>query len=289
MRGTKTIVVLGNCQAQMLEGILALAGQDVTVKRLPPVFEIGEQERAEVIAAFEKADHIFAQRVSQDYHLEWVRPDWLRATFPHKVLIWPNIYFDGYFPDIHYIYRAPYGKVQGPLDDYHLRRVFDAHKAGRTVASAVDSITKGDLRLDQNAFEKSLGQLTLREQDVDVKISDFVADEVGQRRAFYTPNHPFNFLLVEMARRLADRVDLLFSMERAETFGYALDKIYIPIYSAIIRSQSVKFAETAGYLGRQVDVATSQIIAVGAQKTYTPVELVEQFYRIYDAVFAGQR
>jgi hypothetical protein len=289
MRETKTIVVLGNCQAQMLESLMALASQDVTVKRLPPVFELGEQNRAEVVAAFEKADHIFAQRVSQDYAIEWVRPDWLRATFPHKVLVWPNIYFDGYFPDIHYIYRAPYGKVQGPLDDYHLRRVFDAHKAGRTVASAVDSVTRGEPRLDQNAFEKSLAQLRLREQDVDVTISDFVADEVGRRRAFYTPNHPCNFLLVEMARRLADRVDLLFSMERAETFGYALDKIYIPIYSAIIRSQSVTFAETADYRGRSVESATSQSIAIGDQKTYAPVELVEQFYRIYDAVFASAR
>jgi hypothetical protein len=78
-------------------------------------------------------------------------------------------------------------------------------------------------------------------------------------------------------------------MERAETFGYALDKIYIPIYSAIIRSQSVTFAETADYRGRSVESATSQSIAIGDQKTYAPVELVEQFYRIYDAVFASAR
>ena len=135
MPQTKTVIVLGNCQAQMLEGIISQASHDVAVMRLPPVFELTEQDRPTIIAAFEKADYIFAQRVSEDYHLEWVRPSYLRGTFPHKTLIWPNLYFDGYFPDAQYMYRAPYGKLQGPLDDYHLRRVFEAHKAGRTAAS----------------------------------------------------------------------------------------------------------------------------------------------------------
>jgi Polysaccharide biosynthesis enzyme WcbI len=289
MAQTKIVVVLGNCQAQMLEGMLGHAGQNVTVKRLPPVFELTEQDRPTVVAAFEKADHIFAQRVSDDYHLEWARPSHLRENFPHKALIWPNLYFDGYFPDAQYMYRAPYGKVQGPLDDYHLRRVFEAHKAGRTATSAVESIVRGDPKLDTNAFEKSFDQLTLREKDVDVIISDFVRSEVGRRRSFYTPNHPFNTLLVEMARRLADRVDLLFSMERAEAFPYSLDRIYIRTHPSIRASYSLPFSEPETYLGRKVETITPDTIQLGAEQHYTPAELVDEFYRLYDNVFANAR
>ena len=287
MPQTKTVIVLGNCQAQMLEGIIGQASHDVAVKRLPPVFELTDQDRPTVVAAFEKADHIFAQRVSEDYHLEWVRPSQLREKYFHKTLIWPNLYFDGYFPDAQYMYRAPYGKVQGPLDDYHLRRVFESHKAGRTAASAVDSIVRGDPRLDANAFEKSFGQLTLREKDVDVPISDFIRSEVARRRSFYTPNHPFNVLLIEMARRLADRVDLLFSMERASAFSYSLNQIYIPSYPSIRTLNSITFTELDSYLGRTVEAVTPDAIKLGAARYYTPAELVGEFYRLYNVVFAG--
>jgi hypothetical protein len=289
MPQTKTLVVLGNCQAQMLEGIMSQAVQDVAIKRLPPVFEFTEQDRPAVVAAFDKADHIFAQRVSEDYHLDWVRPSQLRERYPHKTLVWPNLYFDGYFPDAQYMYRAPYGKVQGPLDDYHLRRVFEAHKTGRTAASAVDSIVRGDPRLDANAFKKSFDQLALREKDADVPISDFIRHEVARRRSFYTPNHPSNVLLIEMARRLADRVDLLFSMERAEAFSYSLDQIYIPSYPSIRTLNSITFPELDSYLGRTVEAVTPDAIQLGATRHYTPAELVEEFYRLYDVVFAGSR
>ena len=289
MPQTKTVVVLGNCQAQMLEGIMAQAVHDIAVKRLPPVFELTEQDRPAIVAAFDKADHIFAQRVSEDYHLEWVRPSQLRERYPHKTLVWPNLYFDGYFPDAQYMYRAPYGKIQGPLDDYHLRRVFEAHKAGRTLASAIDSIVRGDARLDANAFEKSFDQLILRERDVDVPISDFIRSEVARRRSFYTPNHPSNVLLMEMARRLADRVDLLFSMERAGAFAYSLDQIYIPSYPSIRTLNSITFDEQDAYLGRTVEAITPDAIRLGAKRHYTPAELVEAFYRLYDVVFAASR
>ncbi len=289
MTQTKTVVVLGNCQAQMLESLIGHVSRDVNVRRLRPVFELTEQDRPGVIAAFEQADHIFAQRVSEDYHLPWARPEFLRENFPHKTLIWPNLYFDGYFPDAQYIYRAPYGKVQGPLDDYHLRRVFEGHKVGRTVASAVDSIVRGDPRIDAHAFEKSFEQLILREKEVDVPISDFIQSEVGQRRSFYTPNHPFNFLLVEMARRLAERADLPFDLERAATFPYALDQIYLASYPAIRKAYSVSFEDSESYRGRVVEDVTPDAIRLGAPRQYTPVELVEAFYRLYDVAFLSSR
>jgi hypothetical protein len=289
MSQTKTVVVLGNCQAQMLESLMTHVSNNVMVRRLPPVFELAEQDRPTVVAALEEADHIFAQRVSNDYHLEWARPRYLREHFSDKTLIWPNLYFDGYFPDAQYMYRPPYGKVQGPLDDYHLLRVFDAHKAGRTVASAVDSIIRGDPRLDSDAFQKSFEQLVLREKDVDVIISDFVQSEVAHRRSFYTPNHPFNFLLAEMARRLADRIDVLFSMERAAIFPYSLDQIYLPSYPSIRQAYSIAFHEPETYLGRTVEEVTPQAIRLGAPRRYTPAELVEEFYRLYDVVFGASR
>ncbi len=267
----------------MLEGILSTGLPGYTVLRLPPVFELTDDNQDDVLSTLQQSDYIFSQRVAPDYQLKWVRPAWLKEAFPGKVAIWPNLYFDGYFPDVQYVYLQPYGKLQGPLDDYHLRRVLDAHKAGRSLASAIEEIV--EVVPAPDPFSTSIGQLTSREMDVDVRISDFLVNEVTRRRAFYTPNHPYNFVLIEMARRLASRAGLPLDQEAAERFDYRLDKIYIPVQPAIARSEGVTFVEEGTFRGRVVEAVTPSSIQLGLTKDYQTAEIVEEFYNLYDVVF----
>ena len=284
---TKSVAIVGNCQAEMLAGIFKIAAPGVVIRRLPPIFQMTNQDRGAVLTTLKEADYIFLQRVAEDHVLEWIRPSWLRSEFPGRTVVWPNIYFDGYFPDVQYVHLLHFGKLQGPLDEYHLMRVFRAYKAGRSVHQAAQAVASGEHELDDNAFSSSLNRLLLKEQDVDVMISDFVAKEASLRRSFYTPNHPYLFVLIEMARRLAERGNLPFQTGAAAQFKYHLDAIFIPAYSALIQKQCTWVEETVIYRGVRVDAATQKFVTVGKPRYYTTVDLVTEFYRVYDVTVPG--
>ena len=278
-------MVLGNCQAQYVEGMIATGSRGVTIERVKPVFELLAADEASVAASFAAADVVFLQRVSEDYQLEWVRPSVVKARYPGKVVTWPNIYFDGYFPDARYIYLAPYGKLQGPLDDYHFGRVLAAHKAGAPVADAVRALIETELEGDERAFDASLANLRQRESGIDAIISDFLDEEVRRGQCFYTPNHPHNFVLVEMARRLMARAGIHFDVSPAQQFGFRLDKVRIPPYRPIARRMFSREPEPTLFQGLAVEAVSATTITLGAAAMMDPTQLIEQFYRVYDVSF----
>jgi hypothetical protein len=233
------VVVIGNCQAQMIESLIETAGLDVTVERFPPVFEMTEDHRITVTESFNRADVIYLQRVSKDYTLSWLRFDQVKALFPNKVLVWPNIYFSGYTPDVRYIYREHCGKLQGPLDDYHFGRIMTSYVEGVSKEQALSDFLNMTYAEDQNAFENSMSNLIDREVDVDVTISDYLQAEVKRQRCFYTPNHPHNSVLVEMTRRLVELTGLRFDVRLLKGFHYRLDKIDLPAYTQISKQENV--------------------------------------------------
>lgn len=279
------LAILGNCQAQMLESMLGLAVPNIEVHRLPPVFEMNDANREQVTEVLDQADYIFCQRVSEDYHLGWVRPSAMRERFLDRLLIWPNIYFAGYSPDVRYVYLQGYGKLQGPLEDYHLGRIYDAYHAALPIPMAVQLLVSVENLVDRNTFEASLAQLIARERDTDVIISDYLAREVRVRRTFYTPNHPCNFVLAEMAERLARRAGMSFDREACEQFGYQLDRIYIPTYPTIMRAEGVAFAEADTFRGVEVGAVTPSTVELGPSRLYEAEALVRAFYKVYEVAF----
>jgi Polysaccharide biosynthesis enzyme WcbI len=282
----KRIAVLGNCQAQMIEGLFLTASPGLEVDRLPPNFELGEAHRADISARLAQADIIFAQRVAADYPQAWLRTVELKAAFPGRVVSWPNIYFDGYSPDVQYVYLDGWGKLQSPLEDYHLARLIACHKAGRSAAEAMALLTSHEADSAEDPFRDSLDRLRAREAETDIPISDFLEERVREQRCFYTPNHPYTIVLSEMCRRLAHAAGLAFDRTAAAGFGYDLDRIYLPAYPAVVRRYGLPFDRFQVYRGVDVISVGASVIQLGLARSYLPDELVERYYRIYDRAFA---
>ena len=279
---TRRVAIIGNCQAQMLEAMFTVFASDVQVARLTPNFQMGDADREPVLATLAEADIIFAQRVAGAFHLPWLTPTSLKRAFGNKVWIWPNIYFDGYTPGVHYIYLNDWGKLSSPLDDYHLQDVVDAYHAGATAADATHRLIAAESGAT-DSFAASLDELRQRERETDVTISDWLATAVGQRRCFYTPNHPYNGTLAEMARRLAAAASIAFNAAHAaEAFTKRLDRIYIPSSPAVVRRHALQFDRILLFRGVEVTVVAPRNVTLGAPRCYDPITLVEQFYRIYD-------
>ncbi len=281
------ICILGNCQAQHLEAMLGTAQPEHEVVRLEPVFMMTDAHRGAVYEKLSAADLIFAQRISDEFKMDWLSSAAIRREFGDKVHVWPNLYFDGYFPGVQYIYLGTFGKLLGPLGDYHFSQVYQAHRAGASIDDAVEAFTGDSLfAKTPDPFAQSLGQLQAREADVDVPLSGYIAERVAEARQFYTPNHPFNELLGEMLRRLMERADLPFDMARGVAMPYRLDECYIPASAAIISRYDLPFDHQERYRGREVLSVGNGTVELGAVKDYGARELVESFYRVYDAARA---
>lgn len=274
------LVVLGNCQAQLLEAMFSIAAPEVTVTRFPPVFEMEEMDRQRVQSSLADADIVFSQRTADSFHLNWLTPGALRKEWGGKILIWPNIYFDGYFPRTQYIYCSDGRKLLSPLEDYHLAPLLEAFRNGASEREASEALYF-ECGLDQDSFEASFQQLEHREQSADVKISDFLREEANTRRCFYTPNHPFNHLLAEVGARLACHAGVAFDATAAAAQKYRLDRIYIPCFPAIQRRRSLPFDRVTVFRGLEVLDVEPTGIRLGRPRSYLIEELVHAYWRIY--------
>lgn len=264
-----------------------MASKDVELLRLPPVFMMDKADKERIYSNFEFADAIYTQRISQEYGIDWMSTQEVRQAFGDKVTVWPNIYFDGYFPGVRYIYLSKWGKLLSPLGEYHFDQVHRAHGAGKTVEEAVEAFA-GETLFDAtpDPIAELLERLRSREADVDVPISDVIEDGHARSRQFYTPNHPVNELLAAMLQRLADRTGLAFNSGKAATAPYRLDECYIATSPAIVRRFELPFDQNTIYRGREVIAVEPYAVTLGEPRDYDIRSLVETFYRLYDAVRA---
>jgi hypothetical protein len=129
-----------------------------------------------------------------------------------------------------------------------------------------------------------LSRLRAREGEVDVKISDVIADEHAAARQFYTPNHPVNALLARMLGRLTERSGLAFDADRAIAAPYRLDECYIAASPAIVRRFDLPFDRETVYRGREIVSIEPYAVTLGGPRDYDLRTMVEAFYRLYDAV-----
>ena len=277
------IVIIGNCQAPFLEAAFMMYS-NVVVSRVPAVFNLTAKDQDQVEETLETADVVFAQRITDNYPLHWLRTEYIK-TKNKNVITWPNIYFDGYFPDIQYIYKPNIGKVIGPLEDYHPMLLHNGFKSGKTVEEVTKIYSDSSFfTIYQNPVLKSLDALKAREIDTDIRISDFIEQNLSSRKLFYTVNHPKNELMFELAGRLAKSADLTFNAPRFHP--WALDRINLPVYP-ILRNNLSAFsklpAEMFVGIGRHsISIPVSSVVA----KTYPEFkDLVESFFLFYDTLY----
>ncbi|USI72357.1 WcbI family polysaccharide biosynthesis putative acetyltransferase [Sphingomonas morindae] len=279
-------VVIGNCQAQLIEAIL-IEHTDWAITRLPPVFEMTEAHRAEVTALAASSDFVFAQRVTDSYPLDFVRTSSLKQR-AHCCISWPNAYFAGYFPDIEYVYLDEIGKLVGPMDDYHSMFVLNAYRNGLT-AFETTARWRSDAYLDvyPNAIEASLAALKERENGLDIIISDFIANNLSHRKLFYTPNHPINDVLLELAARLIDKADGSRLRERHCT--YSLSRIHLPLHPAVAQFGGLRHLQAGSFVGIDRPVLGRPLEHAPTRVYIDDREIIEAFFRFYDSVPDLQR
>jgi hypothetical protein len=245
---------------------------------------VTQKDRDAVLSDFSHSDFILTQRVAGDFGVDWVRISRLREIFGDRVIVWPNVYFDGYYPDVRYIYTQQHGKVIGPLSDYHFGTILQAFKSGKTEREAADRFkSQHILSVFSDPAGRSLGEIRGREKDCDVAISDYIEDLFSKSMIQFTPNHPRSHVLVELARRLCVRLGLDHGLDK-EVFLEELDSIYLPPYPAIAERYGFPFE--GGRLRGAELVFEKGSVLLGAPKTYDVEEAIAEYYKVYSILLA---
>ncbi|WP_410254153.1 WcbI family polysaccharide biosynthesis putative acetyltransferase [Paracoccus aminovorans] len=200
------LVVIGNCQARPLAARLATA-PGVRVAD-PIILHLAkEEDEAAHAEAIGGADLILAQATADNFRPRHLASNTLRADYPRKVVVWPNIFYAGQQPFLRYLTHLETGRVAGPFDVYHDLRFLALWRAERGLGPAAPNLD-AEMRFARDVAQESLVALRTREADCDVGVADLVEESASERRCFYTFNHPAGWLLGSLATRLAARIDL---------------------------------------------------------------------------------
>jgi hypothetical protein len=280
------IALIGNCQISTLRNILLASDHTLDIPSLPAVHQINETSLPAVEQLLLEADWVVAQLVSDDYPLASLRTNVLRERFGRKLIVWPNLHFYGYGPDVDVLRDPEFQHFRGPLLDYHSDKILLGYALGFSVektASLFLEITPLDL-MYRDSYTLSLEELKRREKGCDIEISDKIEEHFAAKRLFYVMNHPSSFLVQFVAQRMLEKMGrATINVPDHYLRAFDLDAAIHPINLLVSRERGVTFQEEILFKGRRMvktddlmKQAPSDIVAF-----YTPHDMVEAFYSFY--------
>ena len=164
-----------------------------------------------------------------------------------KIVFVPNLFFMGYFPQ--YIHnqrnvdldKDPAGRfIHG---DRLVDEIMSRSEMNPDVEKILDRICDENFippDTVQAYIDFSLNEFKKREEICDVKMSDFIEDNYKYKQLFYSPNHPFQFVLFELVRRILKFIGIrsesfyhLNDMLDENCFDYSMIGEEVPIYPAV--------------------------------------------------------
>ena len=278
------VAVVANCQARPIAFLLENAIPDVEIVTIAIVHLLKNGQENEYVCYFDDADYIVTQKIAETYPCEFIRTINLRKRYSHKIIEIPNLYFRGYNPELRYYRISGQGTLTGPLGDYHNEIVFDCWKQGYDLHKTLEVLndeSEWNRRFNLVA-KQSIEQLSNRERDLDISVSDFIRDNVSEKRLFYTFNHPCLEMLLEVVKKLSILLSRKFNSSFSiESIQEPLNQFYTPLNKHAARFIDFKLdndsVSDCRWLRRDANGRYS------IRSHFTLIELIEEFFRSYDA------
>ncbi len=271
-------VVVGNCQAQALEMILA-TNQDFTNRfefvSFPAVHEIPDAMVPALHEAVADATLVILQRIGDDYRdgVGLGTETLARIADGATVVRWPSVYWAGYFPDLFYL-RDATGQpvIDGPFD-YHDRSILRAYHAGIDVAGTCRLLEDAELPSGAQAWAtQATAELDVRGQDCDIVLTPFIAAHFREELLFFTMNHPANRLLGVLAQEITDLIGIRDQVYDVQIPGELLGSTFYPLHANHVRALGLEF-------GRSCVAGSTPYRIRGT--TYSNVQAVAGFFAYY--------
>ena len=244
----KKFIIFANCQGDALAKTL-MENQEFASNYerifLPPVQNMNTQDVSDVLSKVNNSDLFIYQPVSATPS----RPQELTSSFllrkvkpGTKVLSFPSLYFDGYFPHLQTL--KGYVAVLRLVHDYFIAY---ACSIGLNVEDTVSLIQKEGLykkEMSISFVENSLKKLEDRESefDTDIKVSSFIREHYRSEKLFNQFNHPKRAVFKYVAEGILEKIGIK-NIHIAQKGVSHLDAIMTPIYKSTYRNLKLQFDE----------------------------------------------
>jgi len=259
---------------------------NVTVLGSIVVYRSTVDDEKQDMELLKKADVIVSQLITDTFAIEYIQTSNLKTLFPGKVVVIPNLFFQGQNPDLVYAYGSERHSVIGPTDAYHSQSLIKSWQAGHELDSIKsDNYISRNFSADelQQRVEKSFQDLENRESLVDVKMSDYLRDIWCDRKVFHTFNHPTIDPIRALVGRVSSMLDIKF-VSNDELDSQVLDRlgaIQPPVEIPMFKGLGMSFERSSEILGVPLDFDLNRDLTK-PHLTYSFKEYVELCFRCYD-------
>lgn len=232
-----TCVLYGTCQMQCIYEYLKNHHPDLYDYTYVLSYRVIQKEESLEEELLTQAD-LFLYQPAKDTHgklgTKYIVQHLLKSSCASISL--PYVYFLGYFPD--FVKSGGIPSFFDCLNREFLQGI--PHEQIIQNSKADDFLSSEDV-LKQLAF--SLSELKKREKHTDIKISDFIEENYTKHRLFHTQNHPSNYLLKELCKRVLARLGLpIDAVDDDPMFHQELLQGHLPIYPCTYKYLQLQFA-----------------------------------------------
>jgi len=267
--GLVNCVVIGNCQVQPLANILESKNNELYVTKRILVHE-GFDIDLNVINGF---DIILTHYLKDNFgDLSTIN---LKKKFGNKVVVIPNIFYQGDFTDWFYFPIVNNIRLKGPLGDYHHREIVRSYIKGENKSSAKSAFEYSLFGLKTDSMNNSIQEFIDRQKNVDVDFIDYFKKIISaETPSFHTFNHPKKFVLNELANRILNYLGL--SINNQDTLG-------AEVLDSVILNPKKDDNNNSIFKGYDLKFLTNTFTTlIHKQKYYSSVELIDRYYDVYD-------
>ncbi len=219
--------ILCNCQGEILFQMLLKQKcflKNYYVLLLPPLYYIKEKSISCICEGiFHELDLFIYQFVKPTFYQPFFATQNIIPMLKNKCrrICIPDLYFDGYFPQISHIekpanalLRDLNGDTIFQVRDNFIERTYEQTKSIRKtkelLLSEINSGMVFDNKMIINHWNHAVARMMDAEKNVDLKISDYLLDHIKKRRLFVAAHNPVNELMYVEIERLMELLDLPF-------------------------------------------------------------------------------
>ena len=263
--------------------LIAQLSPRINVSTIGIVHLLKNEEKDAYEACFQKADFIFAQRVADNYPCKFIRTEILKKKWGDRVVVWPNIYYRGYNPELIYLRAADHRPLRGPLGDYHNHTFIDGWAKGLSVQETLDLHYDYDYNFEMyhHVPTDSLEEMKMREKDCDVKITQYIEDKRWRYRLFFTFNHPKKKLLLYTAKNLIKQIKVKYQPIEKIDETEPLGQLHPPLNPWIKAKYGLDSDKANKWKGLAVNEINSDGIITGESSEFSDIEIIDTFFQIY--------
>jgi hypothetical protein len=186
--------------------MIETARPDVQVLRIAPVHKLTEDDRSNVEAAVKQADVVLSQPIGESFG-PFSTEALMGLSGTRDWTFFPSIYFGGLFPYLQYLRTNP-GTLLGPLGEYHDRRIALSFLQGKDAAACEKTLHEENEEICRAHLRSSIEESRRREENIEIKVMDFIEETMTKSRPCHTFNHPSNLVMWHVIDQFLDKLSM---------------------------------------------------------------------------------